>query len=119
MSSMFSGNMEILTTALDASYLRNEMIAHNIANVDTPNYKRKDVTFESYLQKELNFSNEVNLNNIQPTVYTDKTDLEYRIDGNNVDIELEMVKLTENQLKYNTLIDQVRNDFNRMKTVLN
>ena len=45
--------VNVLDKAADASWKRNEVIANNIANVDTPDFKRSDVTFETYLAKEL------------------------------------------------------------------
>ena len=54
---MFSSNafdyINVLDKAADASWKRQELIANNIANVDTPDFKRSDVTFETYLAKEL------------------------------------------------------------------
>ena len=45
-----------LEKSLDASWLRNDIISQNIANVDTPNYKRKEVKFEEYLNSEMKYS---------------------------------------------------------------
>ena len=45
--------IDVLSKAADYSWTRNEIITNNLANVDTPGYKRKDVTFESYLIQEL------------------------------------------------------------------
>jgi len=43
----------VLDKAADASWLRNELISNNIANVGTPNYKRKDIQFQTYLMREI------------------------------------------------------------------
>lgn len=48
--------VNVLKKAADASWLREQTIANNIANVDTPGYKRKDVEFESVLKNELGHS---------------------------------------------------------------
>ncbi len=45
--------INVLNKAADASWTRNQVIANNIANNDTPNYKRKDINFETYLKDEL------------------------------------------------------------------
>ena len=45
--------INVLTKAADASWTRNEIITNNLANVDTPGYKRKDVSFQNYLLQEL------------------------------------------------------------------
>lgn len=90
--------INVLDKAADASWLRNEAISNNIANVDTPNYKRQDVAFETELKRALNTTKydtmdarvyNLNLNRIQPEVYTDAQAYSYRLDGNNVDIDTE------------------------------
>ncbi len=114
-------NTDILNKALDASWTRNEMISNNIANVDTPNYKRKDVAFESYLEQALKANDKLSdnrMSELTPKVYMDQSTLSYRMDGNNVDVDTEMGYLAENQLKYNTLISQVNYNFSRLKAVL-
>lgn len=45
--------INVLSKAADAAWTRNEILSNNLANNDTPGYKRKDVTFESYLFEEL------------------------------------------------------------------
>ena len=94
--------INVLDKAADASWVRNDVLANNIANADTPNYKRKDVQFETYL------SNAV--------AGTDS--LSYREDGNNVDISTENVELAKNQLKYYTLMNSVNQEFGRLKSAM-
>lgn len=114
-------NSDIIAKALDASWLRSEIINNNIANNDTPGYKRKDVLFESYLEQALGSTGKISekrLNNLSPTIFNDNTNLSYRIDGNNVNVDTEMAYLVQNQIKYNTLVSQVNYNFNRLKMVL-
>ena len=119
--------VNILDKAADAANLRNELISNNIANVDTPGYKRKDINFESILQAELggekNLSTAVknanrDLNMLDPQVYTDNASLSYRLDGNNVDVATEESYLAENQIKYQALVDLMSQEFSRYKSVL-
>jgi flagellar basal-body rod protein FlgB len=114
-------NTDVLSKALDASSLKGEAITNNIANVDTPGYRRKDVVFESYLQQAIDSHGKIkpdSLSRVFPKVIEVNTNLDYRIDGNNVDIDTEMGYLAQNQIKYNTLISQVNYNFNRLKMVL-
>ena len=120
-------NENILDKAADAANLRNELLTNNIANVSTPNYKRKDLDFESVLQGELagekNLSKAVkkanqNLETLDAQVYTDNASLSYRLDGNNVDINTEEARLAENQIKYQALVDLMNQEFARYNTVL-
>lgn len=118
--------INVLNKAADASWLRNEIISNNIANVSTPNFKRSDVEFQSVLRRELQGGESldkrvanVNLRSLKPVLYDDYSNLSYRLDGNNVDIDTESANLAENQIKYNAIIESVSHEFNRLKTVLN
>lgn len=119
--------INVLDKAADAANTRNEVLANNIANVDTPNYKRKDVSFQRYLEQALIGAEsldtrigEVNthLYDFNGVTYTDTGVLSYRLDGNNVDIDTENAYLAENQIRYNALVEQIGQEFSRYKTVL-
>ncbi|MDF2906545.1 MAG: hypothetical protein K0R34_1866 [Herbinix sp.] len=117
--------INLLDKAADASWKRNEVIANNIANVDTPGYKRKDVQFESYLMSVLIGDNsldkrvgEANLESLDASVYTDNSNLSFRLDGNNVDIDTESANMAENQIRYYSLMDSMTQEFSRLRTVL-
>ena len=129
MSSGIFGYVNVLKSAADASWLREEVLSNNIANVDTPNYKRQDVEFKTYLNSAIEQSakpkatltqkiNNVDLSNIKTRTYTDNSALSYRIDGNNVDLSTENVELAAEQINYNALIDSMNNEFSRFKAVL-
>jgi flagellar basal-body rod protein FlgB len=118
--------INVLNKAADASWTRNTVISNNIANADTPGYKRKDVQFESYLMSAMTKGgsltdrvNSVNLDSLNPTVYTDNSSLSYRLDGNNVDIDTESANLAENQIRYYALLDSMSQEFSRLRTVIN
>ncbi len=119
--------INVLDKAADASWLRHQAISNNIANVNTPGYKRKDVDFESQLMRSLGrFKYEsmdekvygINTKDLVSSVYTDNYNHSYRLDGNNVDIDTENVYLAENQIKYNALLDSVKNQFDNLKLVM-
>lgn len=119
--------VRILDKAADASWLRNQAISNNIANVDTPGYKRQDVAFESVLQKALGNNryqstdskvSQAKSKNLDVRTYTDYSSYSYRLDGNNVDIENENVMLAENQLKYQGLLTSINQEFTNLQTVM-
>lgn len=129
MSSGMFGFVNVLKAAADASWTREEVLTNNIANVDTPNYKRQDVDFTTYLRSALsrtnggsssltNRVNNLNYNDIAIRTYKDNSTLSYRLDGNNVDLSTENVELASEQINYNALIDSMNNEFSRFKTVL-
>ncbi|NLY97905.1 MAG: flagellar basal body rod protein FlgB [Clostridiaceae bacterium] len=135
---MFS-QVDLLQKGLDAAWLRNEVITHNIANVETPQFKRSYVEFESllkakienkdYRHTELKTTREKHIpsvsgistdpmSDIEPIVKKDES-TSIRMDGNNVDIEYEMNELAKNVIWYQYMIQKVTKDLGRLKTVIN
>ena len=119
--------IRVLDRAADASWLRNEAISNNIANADTPGYKRQDVAFESVLKEALGRCRYVDMDDkvagllrkaLDGRRYTDYESFSYRLDGNNVDPENEQVMLAENQLKYQGLLTGITHEFNNLKTAM-
>ena len=119
--------INVMDKAADASYLRETVIANNISNVDTPNYKRQDVEFASVLERELKQTmstslddavKKVDLSDLRGKQFTDYPGYSYRLDRNNVDIDTENVELASEQLRYQTEIQSVTMDFNRIKTAI-
>lgn len=128
----FSNKMKILEKSLDASLLRNEVISQNIANVDTPGYKKKTVKFEEYLSKAVKDSTfkgfrtdrrhipigAGSIDSVSAKVTEDYNNLSMRIDGNNVDIEAEMAEMAKNSIKYNLLVQSVSGSYRKLKSVI-
>ncbi|MBD5136342.1 MAG: flagellar basal body rod protein FlgB [Lachnospiraceae bacterium] len=119
--------VNVLDKAADASWTRNTVISNNLSNVDTPNYKRKDVAFQGYLQAALAGANTSTLNqrianielgSLNATSYTDMSNLSYRLDGNNVDVDTENVEYASNQIMYETLISSISNEFSMMEQAM-
>jgi flagellar basal-body rod protein FlgB len=95
---------------LDVSLLRHEAIASNLANLETPNYKRLDVapSFETQLRQAVANGNAEEISILQPQLAVDATAITGRSDGNTVQLETEMVKLDQNTVE-NTLETQLVN----------
>ncbi len=119
--------INVLDKAADASWTRESLIANNIANVDTPGYKRQDIDFQAVLKEELgnykyqNLDSKIdnmNLSHLEAKVYTDNAGYSYRLDGNNVDIDTEQVELASEQIKYQALTTSITSEFTRLQTVL-
>jgi flagellar basal-body rod protein FlgB len=112
--------MTVLQKSMDALAIQHEVIANNLANIDTPNFKRSEVSFQDKLKniltqdepsalwrtnvKHFPIAQQVSLDDFKPTITT-ITDTIGRNDGNNVDLEMESAKLAENNLLYNSLAD--------------
>lgn len=113
--------------ALNASWLKNQAISNNIANAETPNYKRETVEFEDLLKSAMGntaaplvrtHENHMPLtNSIEPRITKDKN-TSFRRDGNNVNIDTEMALLADNQIRYEALTTQLNNQLKRLRIAI-
>ena len=112
---------DVVGLALNAYAIRNEVINHNIANNDTPNYKKKAVDFENAFAAALDGSKRagrLDFSKVKPTFRLVNENYSYRLDGNNVDIELEMADLYKNSVKYDVLTSSVINNYRKINLVV-
>jgi len=111
----------ILGSALNGLSVRNDVHQNNIANQDTPDFKKSAVYFEESLQSALDKAQrtgELDLSRVKPATRRVRENYSYRLDGNNVDIELEMAALYQNAMKYETLAAGVTSYYRRISQVL-
>lgn len=125
-----------MQAALTAGQVRQQVYANNIANANTPGYKRQTVVFEPYLQAALaasgqgsspqlqmltnspaDLSANPNIADVQPQVVTD-TSTAANANGNNVNIDSEMSLLAENQIQYAAVAKELNNQFTILKTAI-
>ena len=131
MSSLLNTNVfdyvNVLDKAADAAWMRNDAISNNLANVDTPGYKRQDVDFENQLAIALRRSKYTSMdakvsnlktNRLRPLAYTDYAGFSYRVDGNNVDVDTEGVYLAKNQVTYQGLELSIAQEFKNLQAVM-
>ncbi|MNC06020.1 Flagellar basal body rod protein FlgB [compost metagenome] len=127
-----SVSFQRLQGGLDAATKRQSVLANNVANADTPNFKRSDVNFESFLQQqESGLKSTLNAKvtdsrhfqfgtgTIVPTavVSTDET-TSMNNNDNNVDMDREQALSAENQLRYNSYVSQLNSQITMMRTVV-
>lgn len=120
------GYINRINKALDGAWIKNSAIANNIANVNTPGYKKQVVNFEDVLRNEMNMNSGVKMNltnekHMDPASSTDiqierVEDNRYRVDGNNVDVDVENAELAKNTIYYNTLVNEINGQYSRLKT---
>lgn len=121
--------IRLLEQSLDASSLRQKVTANNIANVDTPRFKRSDVRFEELLQQELgalplegkrtdprHFVFNTGSDSFPQVVLDDKSVMNNNL--NNVDIDSEMALMAKNQLRYNTMVQQMNQEIRHLRTAI-
>ncbi len=126
MDSIFNSNFDTLKTALDVQLKRQELHAENIANAETPGYKKKYVAFEEYLQQSkmklrMNTTDEKHLSSSPNTVQAkqitqDNTSITN--DENNVDIEMETTEMVKDALRYQVLSRLMSANIDRYNTVI-
>jgi flagellar basal-body rod protein FlgB len=135
MNLLQTSTLNLLSKALDASTLRQRVIANNIANADTPGYKSKEVLFEEILRqtlvenpstfvgkrthpKHIPIGKSSSQTSIPSPMVVEHANTWVQNNGNNVDIEYEMTKMAENQLWYNALVQQTAGYFNKLRDVI-
>ena len=122
--------MVALTKSMDASALRQKVAANNIANVNTPYFKKSTVEFEKYLQQALSkdpapmratdprhFGNKPGLEAVRPEVIRNRWTL-MRTDLNNVDMDEEMTNLAANSIMYQTLTTLISERYSSLNSVI-
>ena len=101
---LFDTTLVGLQKAMSGASLREQVLANNIANANTPNFKRSDVDFHSVLaQAFANQPTPASLSQVSFQVQSDSNAGTMQIDGNNVDIDTEMADLSTNTLDYQSL----------------
>lgn len=131
----FGKTLDLLQRSMGANMLRQEVTANNIANADTPNYKRQVVNFETSLKQALDseetvpfptrtsdarhmvFDRPVDYRSVTPRRVTDWLSQSDN-NGNNVDIEEETSIAVNAQLAYNLMVNAVTGEFNNLNLVL-
>lgn len=122
--------LRVMESGLDASSLRQKVLSDNVANAETPNFKRSDVNFEQVLGEALgepgaNLPLKVTLSQhiqsvpegAQSAVTTDNS-TSFRNDGNNVDIDREMANVAENGLYYNSVTQALTNQLGLLRMAI-
>ncbi len=119
-------NIDRLVKELDVKVLKTELISSNIANIDTPGYKAKDLKFDHYLQESMD---DLNLKTTNPKHIRDESSVVEgnlivenskpgRADGNNVNVEEEMLKLVKNNIDYNITVQLLSKSIARIKNAI-
>jgi flagellar basal-body rod protein FlgB len=128
--------VDVLHRTMDVALLRRDIIADNIANADTPNFKRSTLNFEASLkralesedykvipeaklthEKHIPFHRPVDYRTVEPRRVLDYLSTSDN-NGNNVDIEQEMMHALHNQLSYDLMTRAVTSEFTRLNLVL-
>ncbi len=126
---IFEKTFNVAKAALKLRSYKQELIASNIANVDTPGYRRKDIPFQKVMQAYLGESGDIPLKTTSPKhikdpdtknimslakVYKDKT----LGTPNNVSLEQEITEMTQNQVLYEATLQALAKEIQRLKEAI-
>jgi flagellar basal-body rod protein FlgB len=106
--------MEQLSQYLDLAAFRQKLIASNLANVDTPGYRTRDINFEGEMRRALEQAGPTNQ---KPRVF-EVSGLIERPDGNNVNLEREGLLLARTQLQFRLGVELLRQEFQRISAAV-
>jgi flagellar basal-body rod protein FlgB len=133
MSGRIDDALHFNQTALNLRAARQELLASNIANADTPNYKAKDIDFASALQGalagtspklEMTSTSPAHLGNTgdgktvmgAPVLY--RKPLQPSADGNTVDMDVERAQFADNALRYEASVKFISDDIKKILTAI-
>jgi flagellar basal-body rod protein FlgB len=125
--------VDLMQRGMDAAWMRQDVISHNIANADTPNYKAQGVRFETMMKAALEGKGKMegvtthekhfpiggvpDPTKVRP-VTVRHNHFTVRMDGNNVDMDHEMSELAANYIRYSMLQAQASGSLNRLKMAI-
>ena len=129
---LFEGSISALQKSLNIGSLRHKVLTANIANIDTPNYKAFEVVMEDARQKNSGSAHPIQLVRTQPDHLHRRTQsstnvklkaadppaLNFRADGNTVDLDKTMGKLAENTILYRVAAQIIKRKFQGLKNVI-
>ena len=111
---------DIITTglekALQATELHQKVLANNIANISTPGFKRSTVNFQESLSRVMGSGDSEKISGYAPTVSIDNSTIA-KLDGNNVDLNVEMTQLAKNQLMNQAYLNLLHRRHSMMRYV--
>lgn len=114
-------NYQVARKLLDAAVLRQEAIASNIANAETPGYRRLDVAadFETQLKASVASGElKTDANRLTPHLAEDLTARSLRPDGNSVEIERELLAMNQNAVRHEFLTDVISANLRQLKMAI-
>lgn len=113
-------NYVLAKKLLDVSHSRQQLLAGNLANIETPGYKRQDIqaNFAQELQRVARSNDVRRIQELEVRSVTDLNSPNVRADGNNVQVDQELLEMQKNAVQYEFLAEYASNSLNRLKTAI-
>ncbi|HUT30690.1 MAG TPA: flagellar basal body rod protein FlgB [Sedimentisphaerales bacterium] len=112
------GITDLIDAGIRAENLRQEAIASNIANLQTPGYRRIDIDFEELLGRAMDSGRGVELDEIEPQVYQPK-ETPVKSNGNDVNLENEVGEMVKNTLRHKAYIRLLHKKYAQIDLAIN
>ena len=116
--SEISSIVDFLEAGIKVESLRQKTIANNVANLQTPGYRRIDVKFEQLLAKALDSNGAADLDEIEPQVYQPKQ-TPVKSNGNDVSLETEVGEMIKNSLRHKLFVRLLSKKYLAMQAAIN
>lgn len=124
MNGIFGNNLSLSETCLDSLWARQTTTLHNIANADTPGFKAQYVSFEDELRRKLTAVKKAAPHQMSQAITSsryfvhDSREESARMDGNNVNVDVENVELVRTSLQYQYELNALNGDISRLRAAL-
>lgn len=109
--------LNLLETGIRAESMRQKAIADNVANLNTPGFKRNDIRFEELLNKAMKTGGSVDLDKVQPEIFKPMT-TRVKGNGNDVSLEHEVGEMVKNSLKHKALTLILKKKYMQMESAM-
>ena len=116
--SKVSNIFDIIEVGIKAESLRNKAIANNLANLQTPGYRRVDVRFKELLAKALDSSGTVDLSEVEPQLYQPENTA-VKSNGNDVNLDAEVGEMVKNSLRHKAYIRLLQKKYQQIELAIN
>ncbi|MBN2270460.1 MAG: flagellar basal body rod protein FlgB [Sedimentisphaerales bacterium] len=116
--SKISSIVDFLEAGIKAEGLRQKTITNNVANLQTPGYRRIDVRFEQLLAKALDSKGADDLDEIEPDVYQPKN-TPVKTNGNDVSLETEVGEMVKNTIRHRAYVGLLKKNYQQIETAIN
>ena len=120
----FGNTIQMSQKALDYLWKKQEITMDNIANISTPGYKAKEISFQDTFRNKLKAATQTgDANDVRAAIrdsdYTvyERSD-SARVDGNGVNVDVEYTELSRTALHYQYLLQSVNSDITRLRTAI-
>ena len=120
----FGNTIQMSQKALDYLWKKQEITMDNIANISTPGYKAKEISFQDTFRNKLKAATQTGDANDVRAAIRDSDYTEYdrsdsaRVDGNGVNVDVEYTELSRTALHYQYLLQSVNSDITRLRTAI-